>query len=222
MDRAWRVAGGRKARRVRTPSDSPDADHSRLARALWRRRGAWLWPVFVCLTVADAIIGHAWPPIGDTQSVFAAALLGAAFNLFGVIVLSWPLSLLLRRVRPDLPKLVARDYAGTALVAAVTAVLLTTGLVHRATVVSHQNALRDAATRAEAWIGAHAPDQFRRNAALINTFTIEAGRLYRSCAPNAQGNRSYCVVVKMWLPSARSVSFAGSESNSVFALGAGQ
>src|SRR5437763_1211339 len=136
MDRAWRVGHGRKARRVRNASDSRDASDTRLTRALWRRRGAWLWPVFVCLTVADAVIGHALPPIGDTQSVFAAALLGAALNLFAVIVLSWPLSLLLRRLRPDLPKLVARDYAGTFLVAAVTAVLLSTGLMHRATVVS--------------------------------------------------------------------------------------
>ncbi len=207
MDRAWRVR---------------DSSQAWVSRVLWRRRGAWLWPVFVALTAADAVIGHAWPPIGDTQSVFAAALLGAALNLFAVIVLAWPLSLLLRRVRPDLPKLVARDYAGTLLVAAVTAVLLLTGLLHRATVLSHQHALRDAATRAEAWIGAHAPDQFRRNAALLNTFTIEAGRLYRSCVPGASANRSYCVVVKTWLPSQRSVSFAGHESNAVFALGAGQ
>jgi hypothetical protein len=191
-------------------------------RVRWRRRGAWLWPAFVALTVADAVVGSELPPVGDTQSLYAAALLGAALNLLGVIVLSWPLSLLIRRVRPDLPKVVARDYAGTALVMAVTVGLLTAGLAHRSTVEAHQSALTEAATRAEAWIGTRAPAQFRRNAASINTFTIQPGRLYRSCAPGAQPSRSYCVIVKIWLPSARSVSFAGTEPNSVFALGVGQ
>ena len=193
-----------------------------VARVRWRRRGAWLWPAFVLLTAVDAVIGHELPPTGDSQSLFAAALLGAAFNLLGVIVLSWPLSLLVRRVRPDLPAVVARDYAGTSLVAAVTAGLLVVGMAHRSTVVAHRNALREAATRAEAWIGARAPAQFRRNAALIDTFTIEPGRLYRSCVPGASNRRSYCVIVRMWLPSAKSVTFAGSEPNWSFAQGAGQ
>jgi hypothetical protein len=192
-----------------------------VARVRWRRRGAWLWPTFVCLTAADAAIGHELPPLGDTLSLFAAALLGAALNLFGVIVLSWPLSLLLRRSRPDLPKVVARDYAGTALVLAVTAGLLAAGLLHRSTVLAHESALQDAATRAEAWIGARAPAQFKRHATRVDTLTIEPGRLYRSCVPGAVSTRSYCVIVRMWLPSPRSVSFAGYEPNSVFAQGVG-
>ncbi len=192
-----------------------------VARVRWRRRGAWLWPAFVCLTAADAAIGQVLPPVGDTQSWFAAALLGGALNLVGVIVLSWPLSLLVRRFRPDLPKVVARDYAGTALVLVVTAGLLATGLAHRSTVVAHQNAIQDAAARAEAWIGSRAPDQFKRHAGRVNTFTIEPGRLYRSCVTGATRARSYCVIVRMWLPSARSVSFAGYEPNSVFAQGVG-
>lgn len=192
-----------------------------VARVRWRRRGAWLWPIFVCLVVADAAIGQALPPSGDTQSWFAAALLGGALNLFAVVVLAWPLSLLFRRVRPDLPKVVARDYAGTTLVLVVTLGLLAAGLTHRSTVLSHQRVLQDAATRAEAWIGVRAPAQFKRHAARVNTFTIEPGRLYRSCVPGATSGRSYCVIVRMWLPSARSVSFAGYEPNSVFAQGVG-
>jgi hypothetical protein len=192
-----------------------------VARVRWRRRGAWLWPAFVCLTAADAVIGHVWPPLGDTQTVAAAALLGAALNLAGVIVLSWPLSLVFRRARPDLPKVVARDYAGTFLVATVTVGLLIAGLAHRATVQAHSMALRDAVARAEAWIGTRAPDPYRRNAAFIDTYTIEAGRLYRSCVPGASAKRNYCVIIKMWLPTAKSVSFAGHEPNAVFALGAG-
>ncbi len=190
-----------------------------VARVRWRRRGAWMWPAFVAFTVLDAVLGHSLPPTGDSQSLAAAALLGAALNLGGVIVLSWPLSLLLRRVRPDLPAMIARDYAGSFVIVVVTAGLLFTGIAHRSSVVEQQQALRDASVRAEAWIGAHAPAQFMRNAALVNTFTIEPGRLYRSCVPG--GGRSYCVVIRMWLPSARSVSFAGYEPNSVFGQGVG-
>jgi hypothetical protein len=163
------------------------------------------------LTAADAVIGHELPPLGDSQRIFAAALLGGIFNLLGVIVLSWPLSLVLRRVRPDLPALVARDYAGTLVVVAITAALLGAGIAHRSTILQRSTNARDAATRAEAWIGARAPAAFRRDAA----------RLYRSCVTSADGMRSYCVIVKMWLPAARSVTFAGHEPNAVFATGVG-
>ena len=209
MDGAWSL--GTQRSRVR----------SRLARFRWRRRGAWLWPTFVLLTAADAVIGHELPPIGESQKIFAAALLGGILNLLGMIILSWPLSLALRRVRRDLPAVVARDYAGTFIVVAVTAALLGAGLAHRSTILQHSTAARDASVRAEAWIGARAPAPFRRDAARLDTFTIEPGRLYRSCATSDDGKRSYCVIVKMWLPASRSVSFAGHESNAVFATGVG-
>jgi hypothetical protein len=209
MDGAWPL--GTQRTRIR----------SRLARLRWRRRGAWLWPTFVVLTAADAIIGHELPPIGDSQKIFAAVLLGGIFNLLGVIVLSWPLSLVLRRMRPDLPAMVARDYAGTLVVVAITAALLGTGIAHRSTILQRSTVARDAATRAEAWIGTRAPAAYRRDAARLDTFAIEPGRLYRTCATSADGNRSYCVIVKMWLPASRSVFFAGHEPNAVFATGVG-
>lgn len=196
-------------------------DGAWLARLRWRRRGAWMWPAFAVLTVAYAFIGHQLPPVGDSQTIFAAALLGGILNLIVVVVFSWPVSLVLRRVRRDLPKVIARDYAGVFVVIAVTAALTAVGLAHRPTVLQHRDAARDATVRAEAWIGARAPNAFRREAARLNTFTIEAGRLYRSCATSADGTRSYCVIVKMWLPWARSVIFAGSEPNWAFATGVG-
>lgn len=192
-----------------------------IARFRWRRRGAWLWPAFVLLTAVDAFVGHELPPFGDSQQVVAAALLGGILNLIGVVVLSWPVSLVLRRWRRDLPTVVARDYAGTLVVVTITAALTILGLAHRPTIIQHRDAARAAAVRAEAWIGVRAPASFRREAAHLNTFTIEPGRLYRSCVTTADGKRSYCVIVRMWLPVARSVSFAGYEPNSVFATGVG-
>src|SRR5947209_9491556 len=103
-----------------------DAAWSRRLR--WRRRGAWMWPVFIAATVADGVIGTTLPPSGDSEAMSAATVLALFANLIGVVVISWPLSLLLRRFRPDLPRIVARDYAGTTVVVAITAVFVTVGL----------------------------------------------------------------------------------------------
>ena len=96
-------------------------DGAWLSRFRWRRRGAWLWPAFVALTVVDAAIGHLLPPVGEKQSIAAAALGGLVLNLIGVILLSRPLGMLLRRRRPDIPMPVARDYGGTVVVVCVSA-----------------------------------------------------------------------------------------------------
>jgi hypothetical protein len=190
-------------------------------RLRWRHRGAWLWPVFVAATIADAALEHVRPPAGDAQSVASAALVGLFLNLLAVLLLSRPVGGLMRRAKPDLPWVVARNYAGTAAVFAVTVGLLLAGVVHHSTIVAHQNAMRDATVRAEAWIGAHAKPEFRRNVALADTFAIEAGSIYRTCVPGQDGRRTYCVVVKTDLPFARSVKPDGSTPNSVFASGVG-
>jgi hypothetical protein len=191
------------------------------ARVRWRWRGAWLWPTFAGLTLADGFIGHELPPSGDTQNFVAAALLGCALNLIGVILLRRPLGALVRRVRPDLPRVVAGDYAGTGVVVAVSVVLLAWGLANRSSITADRNALRDAVTRAQAWIGGQAPAEFRRNVARISTLTIEAGRVYRSCVPSVESRRTFCVIVRPKLPTAGSVRFDGYEPNSAFSQGLG-
>jgi hypothetical protein len=191
------------------------------ARVRWRRRGAWLWPTFATLTLADGVIGHELPPTGEKMTFVAGVLLGCALNLIAVILLRWPLGALVRRVRPDLPWEVAKDYAGTLLVTLVSVVLLSLGLAHRSSVIANQNALRDAEVRAQAWIGDRAPSEFRRDLERINTLTIEAGRVYRSCVSSIDGSRSFCVIVRPRLPLASSVRFAGYEPNSVFTQGMG-
>jgi hypothetical protein len=191
------------------------------ARVRWRRRGAWLWPTFAALTLADGVIAHELPPSGDKMTYVAGVLLGCGFNLIGVILLRWPLGSVIRRVRPDLPWEVAKDYAGTAVVTLVSVVLLALGLAHRSSVMANENALHDAVARAQAWIGDRAPSEFRAHVALISTLTIEAGRVYRSCVPSIDGRRAFCVIVRPRLPLASSVRFDGYEPNSLFAQGMG-
>jgi hypothetical protein len=195
-------------------------DGAWLARVRWRRRGAWMWPAFAVLTIADAVIGHRLPPAGDTQGVVAAALLGCGLNLAGVVLLSWPVGALIRRGRRDLPTVVARDYGGTLVLFAVTASLLAVGLAHRSTVLAHRDALREAMARAEAFIGDRAPAEFRSELASMSVFTIQDGRIYRACVASAERARTYCVVVDDRQPFQHSVRPAGSEPNSGLATGA--
>lgn len=194
-----------------------------LARARWRRRGAWLWPAFIVLTLANAIVGHLLPLSGTRQSVATGAVASLCVNVVGVILLSRPLGMLIRRLRPDIPDVVARNYGGTIVVVAVFVAFTSAGLAHRGTMQSEQRAMNEAVARARAWIGDRAPAQFRRHVDLVDTFAIQTGSVYRSCVPSLarSGPQQYCVIVNLSAPFNRGVRFAGSEPNSMFSQGVG-
>lgn len=194
-----------------------------VARVRWRRRGAWLWPAFVALTVADGVVGHLLPLSGRTQSPATGIVAGLCVNVVGVLLLSRPLGALIRRRRPDLPDVVARNYGGTLVVACVFAAFLAAGLAHHGSLAAEQRAAREAMARAQAWIGDRAPARFRRNLALVDAFAIQPGSVYRSCVPSMVGARlrEYCVIVNLDVPFPQGVRFAGSEPNSVFSEGVG-
>jgi hypothetical protein len=194
---------------------------ARYVRMRWRRTGAWLWPSFVALVLLDGAVGHLLPPAGTTETFVAAALLGLVLNVIAVILLSRPLGMLIRRFRPDMPGVVARDYGGTVVVVAVTIALASVGLAHRPAIQARQRQLNDAIARAQAWIGDRAPDEFRRDLQYVSMFAIVPGAIYRACVPSPDGKRSYCVIVNRNLPFQRSVTFSGYEPNSVLAAGAG-
>lgn len=190
-----------------------------IARARWRWRGAWLWPTFVVAVLLDGVIATVRPFVGDRQSFAGGVLGGLVLNLLAVLFLSRGLGLLVRRGRPDMPVSVARNYGGTMAVVLVTAGLLAAGLGRHEGIVDAQHALRDAVIRAMAYIGDHAPATFRANAQRTDTFTIQAGAIYRTCVPSQDRRRSYCVIVNTRLPLQRSVVFAGYEPNWLFAEG---
>ncbi|HET6864901.1 MAG TPA: hypothetical protein VFH80_03220 [Solirubrobacteraceae bacterium] len=201
--------------------DSARLSHTRahLVRLRWRRAGAWLWPAFIAFTVADAVIGHQLPPAGSTESLTAAGLLGLVLNLLGVLLLSRPIAWGLRRIRGDLPGVVARDYGGTLVVLALTATLVLVGILHRPAMEASQRAMQDAIARAEAWIGDRAPDEFRRNLHVVSLLAIQGGTIYRACVPNVQNTKNYCVIVDRTKPLDQSVRFSGYEPNATLASG---
>src|SRR3954447_12407416 len=95
------------------------------SRVRWRMRGAWLWPSFAVATVAGGILIDRLPPGGDGgMGVVPGMLIAGFLNLAALILVGGIGGFLLRRRRNDLPREIARDYAGTAGVCLVCLVLL--------------------------------------------------------------------------------------------------
>ncbi len=166
-----------------------------LSRLRWRLRGAWLWPAFFALTVLDALVLRWLPIAGDDGTDFIPGLLLAGlFNLLAVAVVAPLVGRRLRRRRPDLPKVVADDYAGAALVVLVSAGLLAAGLAHRPALLEarHDAAVQQLAAREYA--ARFAPPEFRVNAGFSNSLKLEED-LFRTCVPGDDPKRWFCVYV---------------------------
>jgi len=164
-------------------------------RLRWRLRGATMWPAFVLALVFDTVLLRALPIAGDTApDLFAAALLAFFFNLVAVAVGAPLLGRLVRRRWPGLPKVVADDRAGTALVAGVAAVLLVVGLVHRPVLQRQARAFDVQAAAARSFVLAEAPGRFRAHIDRMDTWKQGPG-LYRTCVPGPNDRRSFCVFV---------------------------
>jgi hypothetical protein len=194
-------------------------DGAAIVRLRWRLHGAWMWPAFLVLSLADGAIGHWLPPTGDSWSPVGAFLLCFFFGLVSIAVLAPLFGMLLRRVRGDMPKVVARDYAGTSILLLITVLMLTAGLLHHAQISADQRTMEDATARAEAYIGVHAPSRFRNDMQHLSTYVVQPGAIYRTCVRDLH-SRSWCVIVNAHEQFSRSVRFAGSEPNSLFSQGA--
>lgn len=188
------------------------------SRLRWRLRGAWLAPLLVLLTVADGLLIH-WRPLGGDgrTNLFAALLLASFLNLVAVAALAPFAGMAWRRVRPDLPVVVARDRAGVVLVLLVTAGVVAGGALHHGALERNADALADAHARAVAWIGTYAPAPFRRHLGLADTVAVVPGSVYRTCAPDPASGRTWCVIVDP----GGAVRRDGGTPNAVFQAGRG-
>ncbi|HEU4656270.1 MAG TPA: hypothetical protein VFR97_02040 [Capillimicrobium sp.] len=167
-----------------------------LTRLRWRMRGAWQWPSFAALTVADTVLLHELPIAGEGPGWFPALLLATFFNWLAVAVAGPLLGLLLRRRRPDLPGVVASDYGGTVALLATTAILVAIGLAHRPAIEARRDAFSAQSAAVRRWV-ATAPDvaaEFRRN--IDRADSVPYGEhLYRTCIPADDGEHALCLFV---------------------------
>ena len=179
------------------------AAEQRLSRLRWRLRGAWQWPAFALLTVADGLILHALPPTGTGVRVVPGILLGAVGNLFLVAVVApWLARRLLERharaeaagLGPAPPYEVVVSRAGTGLLVAGAFGLVAAGLAARPLVVSETEATTENAAAVRAHVLGGAPAEIRRNVDSANTVRVSRD-FFRTCVAYDDRSRAYCVWV---------------------------
>jgi|SRR5579884_2892854 len=164
-------------------------------RLRWRLRGAWQWPAFVVITLLDTLLLSRLPIAGTRIRPFGAFLV-AGFANIAAVGLAAPLAgRALRLWRRDLPRVVAVDYAGTAMLLVVTAALAAAGVAHHSAIVRERRAATRALGVMRAWVEARAPAAVRRNVEQADTIRVDPGRVYRSCIP--AGAAPYCVLVRL-------------------------
>jgi hypothetical protein len=165
-----------------------------LPRMRWRMRGAWMWPAFFALTLVDGILIELLPPYEGTPPGLPGALLLAGFaNLLLLAVVAPFAGIALRRRRPDLPRQIARDYAGTALIATLTLVILVAGIAHRPAVAGEEDDTAALAAAVRGYVSAHAPEW---EPGLTRVDVREyAPDVFRACVPGNDPRRWLCLIV---------------------------
>jgi hypothetical protein len=163
-------------------------------RLRWRMRGAWLWPSFTVLTLADGILLQRLPfyDAGAGDLVRGVLLAGFA-NLFCAAVIAPLVGRRLRRRRSDLPRPIANDYAGTALLCTLAAAFLAGGLLHRSAVRAEQADRRAAFFVVHAYVVGQAPE-YRAGLAVVDARRL-APDFYRACVPGSDPRRPLCLLV---------------------------
>ncbi len=200
-------------------SPAGEERRDRLRRLRWRARGAVLWPTFAVLTVVDAVLLHLLPIAGDGTDLVPALLLAGCLNVFAIAALGGLLGWRLRRSRPDLPKVVADDYAGTAVLVALTAVFLVAGILHRPQIQDDQADFTAQSQAARRYVQASAPAEHRRRLAQADSIQLDE-ELFRTCVPGDDPDRWLCLYIDTSGHPATVKRDTSGESNIVFS-GAG-
>jgi len=166
----------------------------RFERLRWRLRGAWQWPTFVAATLLEMVLLHLLPVQGDATGWVAALLVAGCLNLIALVLLGAIGGTLVRRRRPDMPKVVADDYAGTVVLGIVAASLLVAGLLHRPAITRRSEAFEQQSLAVQRWVATHANAYARAHVGAADSVQLDED-LFRTCVPQPDPKRSLCLVV---------------------------
>lgn len=184
----------------------------RMTRLRWRVRGAWQWPAFALLTLADAALLHWLPLAGDGTGWVAALLLAGCLNTIALAVVGPIGGWALRRRRPDLPRVVADDYAGVAVLTTLAGVFLAIGLAHRDEVVEERADFTRQSAAVRDWVADHGDAVARAQVDRANSLRLDED-LFRTCVPAGDRRRWLCVIVDTRFSPPRVTRDANRESN---------
>jgi hypothetical protein len=161
------------------------------SRLRWRLRGARLWPAFALLTLLDGVLLHVNPIAGDSTAIVSGVLLAGFLNLIALVVIA---PLLSRRLRGRRPVEIADDRAGTAVILAMSAVLLVLGLAHASAVGDANEAMADQLAAARRYFATNAPPEYRAHRGQVDTWK-QSDDFFRTCIPGADRDHALCVFV---------------------------
>lgn len=164
-------------------------------RLRWRLAGAWQWPAFFVLTAVDAVVLARLPFAGGRSSLVGSLLAAGLLNVIVLAVVPRPGGWLLRRRRPDLPREIASDFAGSAGLVALCVLLVVGGVLHRPSLREADAALVTATSTARAYAAHHAPQRYLP---LRGEDTWrQSDDLFRTCFAGPDPRRDFCVVVRL-------------------------
>lgn len=178
----------------------------RLNRLRWRLRGAWTWPAFAAVTVADALIMHMLPPTGTGIRLIPALILAAGANVFliGAVAPFLERGLARRADRARAggnpvdgpPPEVLLDRVATAVLLAGMVGLVAAGLAARPLIVSETRATEANARAVREYVRAHGSAEYRRNLDSANTIRLSDG-YFRTCVSADDRGRALCMFVEV-------------------------
>jgi hypothetical protein len=180
------------------------------ARLHWRLRGAWMWPTFIALTLADGFLLHLLPPVklGVTRAGMTV-IFGIIVATFGNLILvgvvaPWLARRLearaaaeggaLRSAPPQVRRDVLQDRVGTALLAVGLVGVVAAGLGSRPVVVSETNATEENADAVRSFVEHTGDEELIRNLETANTVKLGEG-FFRTCVARDDRRRAFCLYV---------------------------
>jgi len=193
-----------------------DGLRDRLRRLRWRMSGAWSIPTFLVATLAGAVVIDLLPIVGQSSNIVAAFLFCGFANLVLLAAVAPSGGWWLRRQRPELPRAVAADRAGTALMVGLLGVFLILGATHRGAVVAAGEADERQLRAVRAYLRREAPPQYAHNIGNESVWK-QSDTLYRTCVPGDDPRRHLCVYVDLSGPVATVRADADQQPNSVLA-----
>ncbi len=162
-----------------------------------------MWPAYAVLTVLDALILHALPPVSGGVDFIPGLILSSFCNLFLMgAVAPWLGKRLAQRehvtegngvpfaVRAE----VLKDRTAAVLLVAATLGLVVAGLAARPLIVSETRETERNAELVRDHILAEAPAEVQRNLETANTVKLEDG-YFRTCVNYDERDRAYCLFV---------------------------
>lgn len=145
-------------------------------------------------TLLEMVLLHVAPVQGEATGWVAGLLVAGCLNLIAVALMGQIGGRALRRRRPEMPRVVADNYAGTAMLAIVGAAFVVAGVLHRPAIAAREAAFGEQSRAVREWVAINGDTYTRAHVNLADTLPVDED-LFRTCVPGRDPKRHLCLVV---------------------------